>query len=332
MKKEVNMINSFFFIIIGFFLLVKGADFLVDGSCNVAKKFHIPEIVIGLTIISIGTSLPELFVSITSSLEGHNDIAIGNIIGSLAANLLLVLGITTLLNPIDLKRETRYIEIPLSIFILFVFMIMCNTENTISKEEGIILLFFLVTFVIYTIIMAKKGEKFDKEPIFEKENITKKEIKEKKQNIFLDILKIIGGIIALKYGAEITVDHAQILAKVFYISEKLTGIIILALGTSLPELITCVSAAIKRKTDIAVGNILGSNILNILLIIGMSATIAPISFNITYNIDLVVIIISTVMLEMFAYIPPIKKMSQDNGFIYLMIYVTYIFNLIMLKA
>ena len=326
------MFLSLILIIIGFIFLVKGADILVDGASNIAKKFNIPEIVIGLTIVSLGTTMPELFVSTTSALEGHTDMAIGNVIGSIAANLLLILGLTTVLNPIDLKKETRFIEIPISMFIFIVFMYMCNTGKVITPKEGRALIIMLIAFLIYTVIMAIKGKEFEEGRI-KNENITPlQKGKKKRQNAFWDFAKIIIGIIALKYGGEFTVNNAQTIAEFIGMSEKLIGVTILAVGTSLPELITCISAAIKKKTDIAVGNIIGANILNILLIVGVSSIIKPLKYNMTYNVDLGLIIISTIMLEMFAFIPPIKKMSRDNGFIYVMIYITYVFNLVMLKV
>lgn len=157
------MILSIFLIIIGFILLIKGADFLVEGSSNIAKKFHIPEIIIGLTIVSIGTSMPELFVSVTSALEGRSDMSIGNVIGSNIANLLLILGLATVIRPIKFQKETRLIEMPICLIITIIFMIFCNTGTGISKPEAIVLLILFIIFILYTIIMGKKGEEFDKE-------------------------------------------------------------------------------------------------------------------------------------------------------------------------
>jgi len=212
-------------IIIGFALLIKGADFLVEGSSKLAKRFHIPEIIIGLTIISIGTSMPELFVSITSAFEGYSDMAIGNVLGSNICNLLLILGISAVLKPIVFKRETRLIEIPICLAITIVFAILCNIGQDISRQEGIILTILFGFFIIYTIFMAIKGEKFDKE-----EGVLEEEVKEEdKSSILRDIIYIVIGIIALKFGGDLTVDNAVEIAHLFNLSEKIISVTILAI-------------------------------------------------------------------------------------------------------
>ena len=317
------MFISIVLIIVGFILLIKGADFLVDGSSNIAKKFHIPEIIIGLTIISIGTSMPELFVSTTSALEGHTDMAIGNVLGSNICNLFLILGLSAMIQSIELKRETRLIEIPITLVITIIFMVICNIENNITKAEGIVLILIFILFIIYTIIMAFKGEQFDKE-----DSIEEKEVKEKqKTSTIKDLTYIVLGIIALKIGGDLAVDNAVKVAQIFNLSEKIISVTILAVGTSLPELVTSVSAAIKGKSDIAIGNILGSCIFNILLIIGVSAVIKPIIYNVSYNKDLIILIIGTLILALFPIIPPKNKMSKINGLIYLLLYIGYMISL-----
>lgn len=162
-KGGKQMLLSVFLIAVGFVLLIKGADFLVEGSSSIAKRFHIPEIIIGLTIVSIGTSMPELFVSTTSSINGSSDMSIGNIIGSDLCNLLLILGLSVMIRPIKFQKETRLIEIPMCLAITIIFMIFCNTSGTIQKNEAIILIILFIMFIIYTIIMGKKGEQFDKD-------------------------------------------------------------------------------------------------------------------------------------------------------------------------
>ena len=309
------MILPAIWIIIGFALLIKGADFLVDGSSNIAKKFHIPEIIIGLTIVSIGTSMPELFVSATSALEGHSDISMGNVIGSNVCNLLLILGVSTIIKPIKFQRETRLIEIPMCLALTIIFMIICNTNAIISKVEGIILLLLFLVFISYTIFMGKKGEKFDNE------DNTKEKIIDKNENNEISILKnivlIILGIVGLKIGGDLTVDNAVIIAEKFGISEKIISLTILAIGTSLPELVTSVTAAIKGNSDIAIGNIIGSNIFNMLLIIGVSSLINPIVYNISYNFEMIILILGVVLLALFPVIPPKNEMNRSNGVIYL---------------
>ena len=313
-----SMLLSICLIIIGFILLIKGADFLVDGSSAIARRFHIPEIIIGLTIVSIGTSMPELFVSSTSSINGESDMAIGNIIGSNLCNLLLILGLSTVIKPVKFKRETRLIEIPMCLGITIIFMILCNIGHDISRIEAIILILMFALFITYTVIMAKKGEKFDKE-----DTTLKIQSENKKIPIFKNILFIILGVVALKVGGDLTVDNATKIARMFNISEKVISLTILAIGTSLPELVTSVTAAIKGNSDIAIGNIIGSNIFNILLIIGVSALFSPLLYNVTYNIQMIILIIATIVLSLFPLIPPKNEMSRANGVIYLLIYIVY---------
>lgn len=313
------MVLSIIFIIIGFALLIKGADFLVDGASNVAKKFHIPEIIIGLTIVSMGTSMPELFVSATSALNGSADMAIGNIVGSNICNLLLILGLSAFIKPVIFQRETRLIEIPICLLVTIIFTIFCNTDGTISKVEGIILIVLFLLFIIYTIIMSKKGNKFDGTE--ESNELT---VQDKPISITKNILFIIIGIIGLKIGGDLTVDNATNIARMFNVSEKIIGLTILAVGTSLPELVTSVTAAIKGNSDIAIGNIVGSNIFNILFIIGVSALITPLAYNFTYNIQMVILIAATIILALFPAIPPKNEMSRMNGLIYFILYLVYL--------
>lgn len=314
------MVISIILIIVGFALLIKGADFLVDGASNVAKKFHIPEIIIGLTIVSIGTSMPELFVSTTSIINGSSDMSIGNIIGSNLCNLLLILGLSAIIRPIEFKRETRFIENPMCFVITLIFAFVCNTSGVVSKNEAIVLLVLFVMFIAYTIIMGIKGEKFDeKDTVVEIKTENSKPI-----SMVKSIIYIIIGIVALKYGGDLTVDNATKIARMFNVSEKIIGLTILAVGTSLPELVTSVTAAIKGNSDIAIGNIIGSNIFNVLFIMGVSAVIAPLQYNFTYNVQFVILAIASIVLALFPIIPPKNKMSRANGIVYLLMYCIYI--------
>ena len=312
------MLISITLVLIGIILLVKGADLLVNGSSNIAKRYHIPEIIIGLTIVSIGTSMPELFVSLTSAIDNHSDIALGNVIGSNIANLLLILGISSVIMSIPFKNETIAYEIPMCLFFTLIFMFFCNTKNIVSQLEALILITFFIIFIFYTFVIAKKDKNL-------KIDVDNKQNKPILKNVFFITI----GIIALKLGGDLAVDNAVIIAKVFKISEKVIGITILAIGTSLPEFFTSISAAIKGKTDIAIGNIIGSNIFNMLLIIGVSAFLNPIEYNISYNYDFMLLIVSTVLLSIFPFIPPKNKMSKINGVIYLALYVLYMGNLIL---
>ena len=314
------LVEAEILIVIGFFLLIKGADYLVDGAVGIAKRFHIPEIVIGLTIVSIGTSMPELIVSITSAFEGFSDMAIGNVVGSNVANLLLILGVAAVLSPVLLKRETRLIEVPLCLAVSVIFYFICNIGQDVTRVDGLILIALFVLFIIYTIVMAFKGNEFDKEDEAEIEE-------DKKQPVLKNLFHIALGIAALKFGGDLAVNNAVIVAEWFGLSEKIISVTILAIGTSLPELVTTVSAAIKKESDIAIGNILGSNIFNMLLIIGVSALIKPITYNLSYNIDMYIAMIAAFVLFLFAYIPPKNQMSRMNGIVYLLIYIIYMVTL-----
>ncbi len=241
------MIHEVIWIILGFVLLIKGADFLVDGSSKVAKKFHIPEIIIGLTIVSIGTSMPELFVSITSAMDGYPDMAVGNVIGSNVCNLLLILGLSAMIQAIEFKKETRLIETPMTLAVTLILFVICNIGANITKIEGMILVGCFVLFIGYTIYMAKKGEQFEK-----KDTLVEVRAKEQKISIAKSILWILLGIIALKFGGDFVVNHSVIVAQIFGISEKVISLTIIAIGTSLPELVTSVTAAFKGESDIAI--------------------------------------------------------------------------------
>lgn len=307
-------------IALGFVLLVKGADFLVDGASGVAKRFHIPEIIIGLTIVSIGTSMPELFVSITSAIDGYSDMAIGNVIGSNLCNLLLILGISAAINPIIFKKETKLIEIPICLGVSIVFLILANIGNSISRIDAIILIALFIGFICYTIMMAKKGEDFDEISEEEKQRSAEEG---KKRKIIVNIIYIIVGIIALKIGGDLVVEHSEKIAKMFNVSDKIIGLTIVAIGTSLPELVTSVTAALKKNSDIAIGNIIGSNIFNMLLIIGAAAAISPMNYNTSYNLQMGILIVATIVLEIFPYTDRKDEMTISNGITYLMLYALY---------
>lgn len=308
------MLSEILLIIVGFILLIKGADYLVDGASNVAKKFHIPEIIVGLTIVSIGTSMPELFVSLTSALEGYNDMAIGNVVGSNVCNLLLILGVSAVIKNVKFQENTKKYEIPMCLIISIVFLILCNTGTGISRLDALLLLVIFIGFISYTIYMGLKEQ--DQEEINEDLIET---------NMLKNILCIVGGIVALKIGGDFVVDNAVSIANRFNLSEKLISLTILAIGTSLPELVTSVTAAVKGNSDIAIGNIIGSNIFNMVFIIGVSALIKPIVYNISYNLDMIVLLIGTSLLLLFPKFSKSKnELQRKNGFSYLGLYAAYL--------
>lgn len=306
-------------ILVGFVMLIKGADILVDGSSAIAKKMRISEIIIGLTIVSIGTSMPELFVSTTSAIQGASDISIGNIIGSNICNLLFILGLSAVIHPVKFQKQTKWIENPMSIILTLIFFIICNTNQDVSRTEGIILLALFVVFLIYTIAMGKKSQD---------EVILELSLEEaKKVSVIKNVMLIILGIVALKIGGDLVVDNAKLIATTLNVSEKIIGLTIVAIGTSLPELVTSVTAAIKGESDIAIGNIIGSNIFNMLLIIGVSAIIHPITYNITYNSQMMILFVAMILMLIFPFIKSKDELSRKNGLILVLLYSFYMIKL-----
>lgn len=306
-------------ILVGFVMLIKGADILVDGSSAIAKKMRISEIIIGLTIVSIGTSMPELFVSTTSAIQGASDISIGNIIGSNICNLLFILGLSAVIQPVKFQKQTKWIENPMSIILTLIFFTICNINQDVSRIEGIILIVLFVVFLIYTIAMGKKSQN---------EVILELSLEEaKKVSVTKNVMLIILGIVALKIGGDLVVNNAKLIATALNVSEKIIGLTIVAIGTSLPELVTSVTAAIKGESDIAIGNIIGSNIFNMLLIIGVSAIIHPITYNITYNSQMMILFIAMTLMLIFPFIKPKDELSRKNGLILVILYIFYIIKL-----
>lgn len=313
------MILNIIFIIVGFFLLVKGADLLVDGSSRIARKFNVKEIIIGLTIVSIGTSMPELIISVTSALKNQSDFAIGNILGSNISNLFFILGVCAIIKPLLFKKQTVRIEIPFVIFLTALLYIFGNNGDyhLITELEGIIFIVFCVLFTIYNIFISK--------------NINNSEMeKNKNKDIKLSksFLLIMIGIILLKFGGDFVVDNASRIATLLGISERVISLTIVAISTSLPELITSALATYKGEIDLAIGNIIGSNILNIVLIIGIMAIINPIPYSVSFNKDLMIFLIGMIFLFIVPFIGEKYKIERVSGFIYLISYFIYISSLV----
>lgn len=321
-KTNINqkMIIQTLLILLGFVFLIKGADALVEGSSSIAKRLHISEIVIGLTIVSIGTSMPELFVSITSAINGYSDLSIGNVIGSNVCNLLLILGLSAVIQPVKFQKQTKWIENPMSIILTLIFFIICNSNQDVSRIEGIILIILFILFLTYTIVMGKRGQKGETVIELSLEEINKISIP---KNIILIIL----GIILLKLGGDLVVNDAIKIANALNVSEKIIGLTIVAIGTSLPELVTSITAAIKGKSDIAIGNIIGSNIFNMLLIIGVSAIIKSIQYNITYNSQMIILFIGMILMLIYPFIKPKNEMSRTNGLVSVLLYIFFMVKL-----
>lgn len=313
------MILNIIFIIVGFFLLVKGADLLVDGSSRIARKFNVKEIIIGLTIVSIGTSMPELIISVTSALKNQSDFAIGNILGSNISNLFFILGVCAIIKPLLFKKQTVKIEIPFVIFLTALLYIFGNNGDyhLITELEGIIFIVFCVLFTIYNIFISK--------------NINNSEMeKNKNKDIKLSksFLLIMIGIILLKFGGDFVVDNASRIATLLGISERVISLTIVAISTSLPELITSALATYKGEIDLAIGNIIGSNILNIVLIVGIMAIINPIPYSVSFNKDLMIFLIGMIFLFIVPFIGEKYKIERVSGYIYLISYYIYISSLV----
>ncbi|HCC04504.1 MAG TPA: sodium:proton exchanger [Clostridiales bacterium] len=315
------MITYIIFIFMGFYLLIKGADFLVDGASNVAKKFHIPTIIIGLTIVAIGTSMPELMVSSTAAIKGYSDMSIGNIIGSNIANLFFILGVCSIIKPLKFQKNTELIENLITIFATLILLFFGNNSksNIISRCDGIILLTCACGFIMYNIYMAKRNAN----SIVEIQGTNGDDI-----NLLKAIVYIIIGIIALKIGGDVVVKYVSKVAYLLGISEKIISITIVAFATSLPELLTSVNATIKGETDMAIGNIIGSQIFNIFLIIGTSAVLYPIKYSLHYNFDISILLIGTILFAIFPFIGKKHYMTRFNGIIFVLIYTLYLINCI----
>lgn len=305
-------------LVLGFVLLSKGADFFVDGASGIATRLKIPQIVIGLTIVAMGTSAPEAAVSISSAIKGSADITIGNVVGSNILNVLIILGLSSVITALAVQKSTKWVDIPVTIGATVVLFLM-GLDGTISLLDGIIMVVLFVAYLAYLFIMTKKNPPKD-----EAENpVTTK----KKHFLLKAVLMTFVGLIAIVWGSDLAVDGATGLAKLFGISERIIGLTIIALGTSLPELFTSVTAAIKKNSDIAVGNIVGSNIFNILIVVGVSAMITPVPFAAPFLIDTIVALVTMVLLLVCCFVA--KKVGRISGIIMLCCYAGYFVYLLM---
>lgn len=302
----MEVILQLFILIFGFLLLVKGADFFVDGSSKIAKKFGIPELIIGLTIVAMGTSAPETAVSIAAALKGTADISIGNVVGSNILNILIILGLSATIRTIKVGKTTIKYEIPFMIAISALLLLL-GLDGTIDFKDGIILWLLFIAYLTYLIIMAKKDKQ--------------KKGKKSKVILWQAILTTLGGLALIIVGSDISVDAASKIARYAGLSERFIGLTIVALGTSLQELVTSVTAAFKGNNDIAIGNIVGSNIFNILFVIGTSSLILPITFASTFKIDSLVMIGAALLL----FICSLRKQKLDrfSGILMLLSYTLY---------
>lgn len=297
---------SFILLLIGFLLLIKGADYFVDSASAIARKFHIPSMIIGLTIVSIGTSLPELSVSLTSALIGKNDLAVANVVGSNIFNMLMGLGVTSIISKLPIEKNTIENDIPfLNIIGSILLILMLNL--TLGRFEGMLLIGLLIGFLFYII-----------KPVLNNKEESKEESKLSFKTILLGILGVVGIIL----GGDMVVDSASNIAKMFGMSQNLIGLTVVALGTSLPEFVTSVIAGIKGENEIAIGNIIGSNIFNILMILGISSIISPIVISFISVIDIMFMIAIGILL--YVFVVKSKTLKRYQGIVFVFLYIGYI--------
>ncbi|MGB4205268.1 MAG: calcium/sodium antiporter [Bacteroidales bacterium] len=306
------MLYSVLLLVVGLVLLIKGADWLVDGASALAKRYHVSDLAIGLTVVAFGTSAPELVVNIVAAINGYQGIAFGNVIGSNNFNLFLILGVSGLILPLSVQKSTAWKEIPFSLLValLLIFMVNVTGKGYLSRFEGLILFAFFIGFLYY---------------IFAQMRTVKVSIELKKKQVagFILFLLIAGGLTSLIAGGKLVVDSAVKIATAMGISQEIIGLTIVAAGTSLPELATSVVAALKKNADIAVGNIIGSNIFNILLILAVSATIRPLNYDMIFNRDLIFLSFGTVFLFLAMFTGKRRTLDRWEAGILLVAFIAY---------
>lgn len=310
----------YFLLIIGFLLLIKGADFFVEGSSGVAKKFHVPPMIIGLTIVAMGTSAPECAVSIAAALKGNNAIAISNVIGSNIFNLIVVCGVCAVLAPLVIDSRTLKLEFPMSILAGIILFFMgadflyrgTGSDNRLGRLDGVILLLLFTAFLIWMVLSAKKAMN---------ENFSQEEYKD--LSGLTCTLYILGGMAAIVFGGDLVVDSASDIAASFGLSQTLIGLTIVSVGTSLPELVTSVVAAGKGENEMALGNVIGSNLFNILLVLGISSVISPVGVGLNSLYDAALLTIMSLAVYVFAVTR--KKIGRLEGAGMIVMYAVYMY-------
>lgn len=310
----MSLVLGFLMLIAGFALLIKGADWFVDGAAGIAEKFGIPQLVIGLTIVAFGTSAPEAAVSITAALGDTAGLAVGNIVGSNIMNILVILGLSAVITPVPVQKSTFRYEIPFVLVITVILGILGLIGGELSRVDGIILWALFILFFVYLVKMSKSGSTIDAEA----ENAEPA----KKKSVWLLILLVIVGIVMIVLGSNWTVNGATNIAQTFGMSDRLIGLTIVALGTSLPELVTSVIAARKGNADIAIGNIVGSNIFNILFVLGTTSLITNVSFAENFYVD-TAISAAAVVLLWICVANKDRKLKRWGGALMLVSYAAY---------
>ncbi|MCP4346543.1 MAG: calcium/sodium antiporter [Desulfobacterales bacterium] len=311
------MIYILFFL--GFVVLVKGADLLVGGASSIARKYNISDLVIGLTVVAFGTSTPELFVNVAASLKGSTEIAIGNVVGSSIANILLILGVSSFIYPLTVTKGTVWKEIPFSLLAALILGVLANdilidkrSLSVLTRSDGLVFLSFFIIFMYYSFGIAQNTQE------------TEAQTPEKQHGLMKSSLLILLGFVGLTLGGKWIVDGAIFIALKFGMSESVIGLTIVAVGTSLPELATSAMASYKKNSDIAVGNVVGSNIFNIFLVLGISSTIKPLPFQPKDNIGIGVLIIAVMMLFIAMFTGMKRVVERWEGAVFLVMYTSYI--------
>jgi len=318
------MLLNIVFLIAGIAVIIYAANLLVDGSASIAKKLNVSDIVIGLTIVAFGTSAPELTVSLFSAAKGSTDLAVGNVMGSNIANIFLILGASALIFPLTIQKNTQWKEIPYLFFSALLVVLFANDlilgnsfENTLSRTEGIVFLIFFIIFLLYTFRIAKEQPSED--------------IPSKVYSIPKSIIFIVLGLCGLVGGGKILVDGAVGIATIAGISERIIGVTIVAVGTSLPELATSLVAAFKKKSDIAIGNVVGSNIFNVLFILGTALVVRPAPISLGSNIDMLIALFAGLILFVSTFTLKHRTIGRIEGGVFLIFYASYIFYLIKIQ-
>lgn len=320
----MELLKAILILVIGFVLLIKGADFFVEGSSSVAKKFHVPAMLIGMTIVAMGTSLPECAFSVTASLANNNSLAVSNVIGSNIFNLMVVCGACALFSPLTIRQDTLKKEFPLSIICAALMLVLGYIGMTLGHIDGIIFLVLFVGYLLWMIQSAKKARAAVLSDPAQSGQIEQSEFVE--ENIAIlptwkSLVFIIGGMIAIKFGGDFVVNGASSIASSMGLSQTLIGLTIVAMGTSLPELVTSLVAAKKGEVDMALGNVIGSDIFNILFVLGIATAISPISFLMENVIDIILLIIMSVIVLAFAWTR--QQINRKEGILMLLMYAAY---------
>lgn len=310
---------SFLWLLLGFILLIKGADILVDGASSIARRFNVSDLVVGLTVVAFGTSMPELFVNIVASINGNTDIAVGNILGSNIANILLILGVSSIIYPLTVTKGTVWKEIPFSLLAALVLGILANDQfidkkdvSSLTRIDGLVLLCFFILFLYYSFSIAGNIEGMERHVPSKKHELTK------------SVLQVLTGFVGLIVGGKFVVDGAVRLALNFGLSQSLVGLTVVAVGTSLPELATSAVAAYKRNVEIAVGNVVGSNIFNIFFVLGASAIIKPLPFKTRSNLDIGMVIFASLLMFVFMFTGKKRSFDRWEGVVALFLYAAYL--------